>query len=104
MYVSMTRPIRTIQSFLLFFWLLSLSLFQFNFNQWGTFWDEPLQNDEQRKLFESEENDLYTALAQMLGMFALGDVLFPNDSPPWFLGDLFCWWIKGRKRTYPLVI
>lgn len=31
----------------------------------GTFWDEPLQNDEQRKLFESEENDLYTALAQM---------------------------------------
>ena len=31
----------------------------------GSFWDEPLQNDEQRKLFESEENDLYTALAQM---------------------------------------
>ena len=65
--------------------LVALSLFQFNFNQWGTFWDEPLQNDEQRKLFESEENDLYTALAQMLGMFALGDVLFPMIHPliPW---------------------
>lgn len=31
----------------------------------GSFWDEPLQNDEQRKLFESEENDLYTNLAQL---------------------------------------
>merc|ERR1719277_1994794 len=29
----------------------------------GSFWDEPLHNDEQRKLFESEENDLYTQLA-----------------------------------------
>lgn len=29
----------------------------------GSFWDEPLSNDEQRKLFESEENDLYTHLA-----------------------------------------
>jgi len=29
----------------------------------GSFWDEPLRNDEQRKLFESEENDLYTHLA-----------------------------------------
>lgn len=29
----------------------------------GSFWDEPLRNDEQRKLFESEENDLYTNLA-----------------------------------------
>jgi EH domain-containing protein 1 len=31
----------------------------------GSFWDEPLSNDEQRKLFESEENDLYTCLAQL---------------------------------------
>jgi len=31
----------------------------------GSFWDEPLSNDEQRRLFESEENDLYTALAQL---------------------------------------
>jgi hypothetical protein len=31
----------------------------------GSFWDQPLQNDEQRKLFESEENDLYTTLAQL---------------------------------------
>lgn len=31
----------------------------------GSFWDEPLQNDAQRKLFESEENDLYTCLAQL---------------------------------------
>merc|ERR1719199_453990 len=31
----------------------------------GSFWDEPLVNDEQRKLFESEENDLYTCLAQL---------------------------------------
>jgi hypothetical protein len=29
----------------------------------GSFWDEPLHNDEQRRLFESEENDLYTQLA-----------------------------------------
>jgi len=29
----------------------------------GSFWDEPLNNDEQRRLFESEENDLYTHLA-----------------------------------------
>uniref|UniRef100_A0A7S0BAU3 Uncharacterized protein n=1 Tax=Pyrodinium bahamense TaxID=73915 RepID=A0A7S0BAU3_9DINO len=29
----------------------------------GSFWDEPLANDEQRRLFESEENDLYTQLA-----------------------------------------
>mmetsp|Transcript_10751 Transcript_10751/g.32538 ORF Transcript_10751/g.32538 Transcript_10751/m.32538 type:complete len:475 (-) Transcript_10751:143-1567(-) len=29
----------------------------------GSFWDEPLANDEQRRLFESEENDLYTHLA-----------------------------------------
>jgi len=28
----------------------------------GSFWDEPLANDEQRRLFESEENDLYTQL------------------------------------------
>merc|ERR1712151_992474 len=31
----------------------------------GSFWDEPLHNDEQRRLFESEENDLYTVLAQL---------------------------------------
>lgn len=31
----------------------------------GSFWDEPLQNDEMRRLFESEENDLYTNLAQL---------------------------------------
>merc|ERR1719311_134504 len=31
----------------------------------GSFWDEPLSNDEQRRLFESEENDLYTVLAQL---------------------------------------
>lgn len=31
----------------------------------GSFWDEPLANDEQRRLFESEENDLYTNLAQL---------------------------------------
>eukprot|EP00928_Gymnodinium_smaydae_P031595 TRINITY_DN23147_c0_g1_i1.p1 TRINITY_DN23147_c0_g1~~TRINITY_DN23147_c0_g1_i1.p1 ORF type:complete len:531 (-),score=125.56 TRINITY_DN23147_c0_g1_i1:203-1795(-) len=31
----------------------------------GSFWDEPLHNDEQRRLFESEENDLYTHLAQL---------------------------------------
>eukprot|EP00930_Biecheleria_cincta_P042739 TRINITY_DN2940_c0_g1_i1.p1 TRINITY_DN2940_c0_g1~~TRINITY_DN2940_c0_g1_i1.p1 ORF type:complete len:527 (+),score=86.20 TRINITY_DN2940_c0_g1_i1:67-1647(+) len=31
----------------------------------GSFWDEPLYNDEQRRLFESEENDLYTNLAQL---------------------------------------
>jgi len=29
----------------------------------GSFWDDALANDEQRRLFESEENDLYTALA-----------------------------------------
>jgi len=29
----------------------------------GSFWDEPLHIDDQRKLLESEENDLYTALA-----------------------------------------
>jgi GTP-binding protein EngB required for normal cell division len=31
----------------------------------GSFWDEPLSNDEQRRLFESEENDLYTVLSQL---------------------------------------
>lgn len=31
----------------------------------GSFWDEPLHIDEMRKLFESEENDLYTTLAQL---------------------------------------
>lgn len=31
----------------------------------GSFWDEPLTNDEQRRLFESEENDLYTHLSQL---------------------------------------
>mmetsp|Transcript_41099 Transcript_41099/g.106286 ORF Transcript_41099/g.106286 Transcript_41099/m.106286 type:complete len:537 (-) Transcript_41099:66-1676(-) len=31
----------------------------------GSFWEEPLHNDEQRRLFESEENDLFTHLAQL---------------------------------------
>jgi GTP-binding protein EngB required for normal cell division len=31
----------------------------------GSFWGEPLENDEQRRLFEYEENDLYTLLAQL---------------------------------------
>jgi GTP-binding protein EngB required for normal cell division len=31
----------------------------------GSFWDEPLHFDEMRRLFESEENDLYTHLAQL---------------------------------------
>ncbi|CAD7939212.1 unnamed protein product [Amoebophrya sp. A120] len=31
----------------------------------GSFWDQPLENDEQRKLFEMEENDLYTAISAL---------------------------------------
>jgi len=31
----------------------------------GSFWDEKMTHDEQRALFESEENDMYTALAQL---------------------------------------
>jgi len=31
----------------------------------GSFWDQALHNDEQRRLFESEQNDLCTALAQL---------------------------------------
>merc|ERR1739844_142800 len=31
----------------------------------GSFWEEPLSNDEQRRLFESEANDLFTHLAQL---------------------------------------
>jgi len=31
----------------------------------GSFWDQPLANDENRKLFESEETDLYKCLAQL---------------------------------------
>lgn len=38
----------------------------------GSFWDEPLLHDEQRKLFESEENDLYTHLAQLPRSAAVG--------------------------------
>merc|ERR1712039_299760 len=38
----------------------------------GSFWDEPLTNDEQRRLFESEENDLYTHLSQLPRSAAVG--------------------------------
>mmetsp|Transcript_45741 Transcript_45741/g.106191 ORF Transcript_45741/g.106191 Transcript_45741/m.106191 type:complete len:536 (+) Transcript_45741:117-1724(+) len=31
----------------------------------GSFWDQPLQNEAQRELFEQEENELYTKLAQL---------------------------------------
>jgi len=31
----------------------------------GSFWDEPLVNTEQRRLFESEENDLYSQLSNL---------------------------------------
>mmetsp|Transcript_57304 Transcript_57304/g.161851 ORF Transcript_57304/g.161851 Transcript_57304/m.161851 type:complete len:537 (+) Transcript_57304:39-1649(+) len=31
----------------------------------GSFWDEPLKNDKLRDLFEQEENDLYTRIAQL---------------------------------------
>eukprot|EP00927_Polykrikos_kofoidii_P048060 TRINITY_DN42293_c0_g1_i1.p1 TRINITY_DN42293_c0_g1~~TRINITY_DN42293_c0_g1_i1.p1 ORF type:complete len:636 (+),score=107.13 TRINITY_DN42293_c0_g1_i1:65-1909(+) len=31
----------------------------------GSFWDEPLKNENFRELFEKEENDLYTMLAQL---------------------------------------
>lgn len=31
----------------------------------GSFWDEPLVHDELRRLFESEENDIYTDLAEL---------------------------------------
>lgn len=31
----------------------------------GSFWDEPLQNEKFRELFEQEENDLYTRIAQL---------------------------------------
>jgi len=31
----------------------------------GSFWDQPLANDEQRALFEKESDDLYTQLAQL---------------------------------------
>lgn len=31
----------------------------------GSFWDEPLYNEEQRSFFELEEDDLYTILAQL---------------------------------------
>jgi len=31
----------------------------------GSFWDEPLKNESLRELFEQEENDLYTRLAQL---------------------------------------
>eukprot|EP00442_Polarella_glacialis_P005824 CAMPEP_0115068208 /NCGR_PEP_ID=MMETSP0227-20121206/11837_1 /TAXON_ID=89957 /ORGANISM="Polarella glacialis, Strain CCMP 1383" /LENGTH=114 /DNA_ID=CAMNT_0002454399 /DNA_START=141 /DNA_END=482 /DNA_ORIENTATION=+ len=31
----------------------------------GSFWDEPLKNENLRELFEKEENDLYTRIAQL---------------------------------------
>lgn len=31
----------------------------------GSFWDEPLKNENLRELFEQEENDLYTKMAQL---------------------------------------
>lgn len=31
----------------------------------GSFWEQPLVHDEQRKLFESEQNELFTTLAQL---------------------------------------
>lgn len=31
----------------------------------GSFWDEPLKNEMMRELFEQEENDLYTLIAQL---------------------------------------
>merc|ERR1719330_2100972 len=31
----------------------------------GSFWDEPLKNENLRDLFEMEENDLYTRIAQL---------------------------------------
>jgi len=31
----------------------------------GSFWDEPLKNEHLRELFEQEENDLYTRIAQL---------------------------------------
>jgi len=31
----------------------------------GSFWDEPLKNENLRELFEQEENDLYTRIAQL---------------------------------------
>ncbi|CAE7183600.1 Ehd1 [Symbiodinium pilosum] len=31
----------------------------------GTFWDQPLKNEKLRELFEQEENDLYTKIAQL---------------------------------------
>jgi len=37
----------------------------------GSFWDEPLVNDELRRLFESEENDIYTDLAELPRSVAL---------------------------------
>lgn len=37
----------------------------------GSFWDEPLVYDELRRLFESEENDIYTDLAELPRSVAL---------------------------------
>jgi len=37
----------------------------------GSFWDEPLVNDELRRLFESEENDIYTDMAELPRSVAL---------------------------------
>mmetsp|Transcript_111600 Transcript_111600/g.360232 ORF Transcript_111600/g.360232 Transcript_111600/m.360232 type:complete len:547 (+) Transcript_111600:26-1666(+) len=44
----------------------------------GSFWDEPMSNDELRRLFESEENDIYTDLAklpQSVALRKLNDVI-----------------------------
>lgn len=44
----------------------------------GSFWDEPLKNENLRELFEQEENDLYTRIAQLprsAGMRKINDLI-----------------------------